>query len=123
MGVLVAVSTVAGFASVGGTLPAGALGTVRVSVGDVTIVEGNTGNRSALFPVTLSEPATSVVSVSYTLTGDTATGGKLNVAGTDFNNLMGATKTLTFKPGTSGMTPVEKFVAVTIKPDTVPERD
>jgi hypothetical protein len=120
---VVAVATVAGFVSARGTPSAGAAGTVRVSVGDVTIVEGNAGNRAALFPITLSEPATSAVSVSYTLAGDTATGGKLSATDTDFNNLNGVTKTLTFKPGISGKTPVEKFVAVTIKADTEVEGD
>lgn len=67
---------------------------VRVSVGDASIVEGDTGTNGApnkaRVRVTLDRPATETVTVRVTLAGGTAS------AGGDFKAV---TKTLTFKPG------------------------
>src|SRR5205085_2634207 len=46
-----------------------------VSVGDKAILEGDAGTRSVTFPVTLSEPSTTNVTVHYAVTGAGATGG------------------------------------------------
>jgi subtilisin family serine protease len=67
-----------------------------VSVGDGSIVEGHLGKpREARIAVTLSRPAAGTVNVSYQLSAGTAT------AGTDFDNLGGATKVVTFAAGTT----------------------
>ena len=63
---------------------------LRVSVGDVSIIEGNSGvTNQAKVNVTLNSPATANVTVVVTVSGVTASGG------TDFKNVK--TKTLTFK--------------------------
>lgn len=84
------------------TLPANA---PAVSIGDVTVAEGNT---SASFPVTLSAASTSAVTVTYTTYNGTA------VAGQDFTAVGPAT--LTFAPGQTS-----KTIAVPIKGDAVSE--
>ena len=72
------------------------------------------------FPVTLSRPATTAVTVQYTVTGETATGGTKAAAGVDFRIKNG---TLTFTPAASGQTVVEKAIGVTIAGDTTIEPD
>jgi hypothetical protein len=71
--------------------------TVRPSltVGDVTIVEGNTGTRAATFTVTLSAASTQPVTVAYATADGTAT------AGSDYRATSG---TLTFAPGQTSQT-------------------
>ena len=51
-----------------------------VSVGDVTIAEGNSGMASAVFAVTLSAASGQMVTVDWATTGDTATSGSDFVA-------------------------------------------
>ncbi len=90
-----------------------------ISIGDAAVVEGDGGNRSLTFAVTLSEPAAAVTAVSYTIEGD----GSPNSAspGSDFK---AKTSTVTFKPAAStGKTPTTKFVTATIYPDVAIEGD
>jgi chitinase len=92
-----------------------------ISVGDVSVTEGDGGTRALLFPVTLSRASTSVVSVAYSVSGVTATGGTRPGSGVDFKVSSGI---LTFTPGSnSGETPVEKFVAVPVYSDLSLEPD
>ncbi len=85
-----------------------------ISVGDQSVFEGNTGTRIMQFPITLSDPSPTAVSVTYRLVDGTATGGAAKAPGVDYNNLGGASTTVTFTPGTSGFTPVEKIVSVAV---------
>jgi probable HAF family extracellular repeat protein len=62
----------------------------RLGIGDVTIVEGNSGIKYAVFTVTLSAPSTVGVSVNY------ATGNRTATAGADYVATSG---TLYFAPG------------------------
>lgn len=78
---------------------------LRIGVGDITFREGDEGVVKASLVVTLSEPATSVV----TATAATVASG--SVAGVDFTPL---TKTLTFLPGQQ-----RKVVTVTLYPDRI----
>lgn len=48
---------------------------VEVAINDVTIREGDEGNRKVAFTISLSRPAVGVVSVSYRSANGTATGG------------------------------------------------
>jgi hypothetical protein len=83
-----------------------------VSVGDITVVESGAGAQKLSFPVTLSEPVNTSVSVSYVVRGITAT------AGADFKAASGS---VVFAPTSSGMTPVEELVGVTVSGDTLTE--
>jgi hypothetical protein len=94
--------------------PARAATTASVSIGDVSIVEGGAKNRTAYLPVTLNVPATTTVTVDYHVIGGTAT------RGVDDNVLGGR---LTFSPLPSGLTPVTRYVAVSVRPDIVAEGD
>jgi hypothetical protein len=91
-----------------------------VSVGDAAILEGDNGTRTMHFVVTLSQPATTTVTVHYALASGTATGGSIHNPGVDFKTGSG---TLTFTPGTTGLTAVAKTVSVTIYGDTQIEAD
>ena len=92
--------------------PAGAATTPTVDVGDATTWEGDSGAvRSLSFPVTLSDPVTSTVTVTYHLMTGTAS------APGDFYDFNGATKTMTFAAGGAQI----KFVTVKVYPDTVDE--
>jgi hypothetical protein len=101
-------------------IPASCTG-LCVSVGDRSMLEGDSGNHAMTFPVTLSRPATTIVTVDYAVTGVTATGGTRPGAGVDFMLKRG---TLTFKPnGRTGLTPITAKVSVTIYGDTTTEPD
>jgi hypothetical protein len=91
-----------------------------VSVGDVSMVEGGSGTRSLMFPVTLSQAATTQVSVHYSVAGVDATGGSKAGSGVDFKTASG---TLSFTPGGTGETALEKFVTVPVYGDTAIEGD
>jgi hypothetical protein len=78
-----------------------------LSIGDVSMTEGNSGAGNATFTVTLSAASTQTVSVSYATADGTAT------AGVDYGTAAG---TLTFAPGT-----VTQTVLVPILGDTVNE--
>jgi probable HAF family extracellular repeat protein len=87
----------------------------RVSVGDASIVEGDTAKsakatNNAKVWLNLSEPATGTTSVTVTVVAGTA------AAGSDFKVVK--TKTVVFKPGNW-----QKAVAVPIFPDSSPEGD
>ena len=75
-----------------------------LSIGDVAIVEPESGTRTATFVVTLSPASAGTVTVDYQTASDTAT------AGSDYETASGP---LTFAPGTS-----TQPVAVTINADS-----
>lgn len=96
----------------------GAPGTNRFSVGDAAIVEGDSGSQRRLrIPVTISNPATSAISVDYLVDAGTAANPD------DFEAQVGKVKTLTFKPSGTGVMPTTKFVTVKVNPDTDVEGD
>jgi hypothetical protein len=95
-----------------------------ISIGDKSVLEGDSGSRTITFPVTLSAPATTTVSVQYVIAGVTATGAKTRGPGVDFNNKGGIPGTVTFTPNaTSGRTVISKTISVTVYGDTTPEPD
>src|SRR5262249_45063747 len=81
----------------------------QMSVGDVSIAEGNSGTQSLAFPVTLAAASPYTVTVSYATADGTAN------AGTDY---VAANGSLTFAPGETS-----KTVTVTINGDTAVEPD
>jgi hypothetical protein len=93
---------------------AAGLGTIQdddpspsLTISDASIVEGNNGNRSVTFSVSLSAPSGRSVSVSYATANGTAT------AGSDYNSKSGA---LTFSAGTTVQT-----ISVTVRGDRTVE--
>ena len=107
------VSIAAGLVTVPGS-PATAAAVARVDVGDASTVEGDSGSyRFISFPVTLSDPVTSTVTVSYHLMNGTA------AAPGDFNDMLGVTKTVTFLAGKGQ----HKYINVKVNPDTAVEGD
>ena len=77
-----------------------------VGIGDASGWQGQTGDRTIRFPVTVSEPATSTIVVHYRIYSGSFTG--VETRG-------GSVRTLTIKPSTkTGFTPVTKFIAVKI---------
>jgi subtilisin-like proprotein convertase family protein len=81
---------------------------LTLSIGNVSIVEGNSGASDAVFTVYLSNPSTQVVRVQYNTADGTAT-----VAGNDYATVQG---TLTFNPGQTQQT-----IAVPVIGDTFAE--
>ena len=111
-----------------GSSPANALDpgpcptTACVSVGSATVVEGDTGQRTLTFPVTLSRPATTTVSMKYRLQNLSATGGATTAAGVDYIDKGGALQTLSFVPSAAtGLTAVTKLISVKVSGDTAVE--
>lgn len=83
----------------------------RVSIGDASKIEGNSGTSTMLFPITLSQPAVGTESVTlFTLGGETAS------EGSDFNPRFGVV--VSFNAGQTS-----RNVAITIKGDTEFEDD
>jgi len=80
-----------------------------LSVGDMSLVEGNTGTKEALVTVSLSKAATETVTVSYATANGTA------LAGADYTAKSG---TLTFVPGE-----ITKTIAIPVLGDTVAENN
>ena len=80
-----------------------------IAAGGASVVEGNTGTSSLVFPVSLSAKSTSAVTVAYRVDGITAT------AGQDFT---ASTGTVTFAPGETS-----KTVTIAVTGDKVPESD
>nr|WP_242081595.1 putative Ig domain-containing protein [Xanthomonas indica] len=80
-----------------------------LSVGDVSVTEGNSGTTTATFPVSLSAASGQTVTVNYATADGSAN------AGSDYVARSG---TLTFSPGTT-----VQNVAVTINGDTTVEPD
>jgi hypothetical protein len=93
---------------------------VLVSIGDVSSPEGDIDPRTMSFPVTLSRPMDSTVSMHYAVTGISATAAVKPEPGIDLRLVSG---TVTFAPGTSGITPVVKRIGVTIRGDVAVEPD
>ena len=89
----------------------------QIAVGDAATAEGTSTARSLIFAVTLDQPATTNVSVQYRIVAGTAT------AGLDVDTARGATRTLLFRTGASGHTPVMRRVVVKILPDVIVEPD
>ncbi|MBI1900168.1 MAG: S8 family serine peptidase, partial [Planctomycetia bacterium] len=79
----------------------------RISINDVSVLEGNSGTVDAVFTVTLSAASSDFVTVDYATANGTAT------AGSDYEAAVG---TVTFVPGETSQT-----VAVTVNGDTTPE--
>ncbi|MCZ8049276.1 MAG: FG-GAP-like repeat-containing protein, partial [Microcystis sp. LE19-41.2A] len=69
---------------------------ISLTINDVTVTEGNSGTTNAVFTVSLSSAASTVVSVDYATANGTAT------AGTDYTAI--PTTTLTFNPGETSKT-------------------
>lgn len=82
--------------------------TSTLTVGDVSIVEGNSGTSVATFTVTLSPVSSQTVTVNYATSNGTAT--------TSNNDYTAASGTLTFTPGSSSRT-----ISVTVRGDTTVE--
>ena len=80
---------------------------IKISVGDVEVVEGNSGITAANLPVTLSQPSTDTVTVSYATVDGSATAGSDHVA---------AAGTVTFLPGETS-----KTIALSVNGDTTVE--
>jgi len=69
---------------------------ISLTINDVTVTEGNSGTTNAVFTVSLSSAASTVVSVDYATANGTAT------AGTDYTAI--PPTTLTFNPGETSKT-------------------
>jgi hypothetical protein len=69
---------------------------ISLTINDVTVTEGNSGTTNAVFTISLSSAASTVVSVNYATANGTAT------AGTDYTAI--PTTTLTFNPGETSKT-------------------
>jgi hypothetical protein len=80
-----------------------------LSIGDVTVIEGDSGTQTGAVVVTLSEPTTKNVTVNYT----TANGSAL--VGSDYNKVSGK---LTFAPGETS-----KSILVSVRGDMLSEFD
>ncbi len=89
---------------------ASAVGLPTFSVGDGSLVEGDSGFRQVKIPITLSAAVGVTTTINYTVSAGTAT------AGTDFLPL--TNKKLTFKPGI-----VKKTIAVKVYGDAADEGD
>jgi ELWxxDGT repeat protein len=80
----------------------------RISIGDATVTEGNTGTRAITFTVTLSAAYDQPVSVAY------ATGNGTATAASDYQAVNSGT--LTFSPGQT-----TKTITILVYGDRVPE--
>ncbi len=92
-----------------GAFESGGAAQPELSVGDVTLAEGNAGTTTATFTVALSAASTQTVTVSYATADGTAT------AGSDYAAVSGS---LSFAPGTT-----TKTVAVSVNGETAAEGD
>lgn len=70
-------------------------GPPSITIGDVAVVEGNSGTTTAVFPLTLSGPSGATVTVNWSTSDVTAT------AGSDYQSASG---TVSFPPGTTTAT-------------------
>jgi hypothetical protein len=96
-------------------------GTACITVGDKAMLETDALTHGLLVPVTLSQPANTIVTVNYSVVAGSATGATKAGPGVDFIIRSG---TLTWKPGTvSGITPISKTIAVPVLGDTTLEGD
>jgi lysophospholipase L1-like esterase len=81
----------------GGPLPSCTV--ACISVGDASLLEGDSGQRVVPFVVTLSQAVGSTVTVQYRIVAGSAFGASKVGAGVDFNNKAGKVGTLTFLAG------------------------
>src|SRR5215467_3012092 len=103
-------ATIADPEGIGAILDDDTVAAPTVSIGDVTVTEGNAGTTSAVFTVSLSTPASQIVTVGFAAADDTAT-----AAGHDYTPTAG---TLTFAPGTT-----TQQLTVPVVGDTIFEHD
>ncbi|OLE54494.1 MAG: hypothetical protein AUG51_07860 [Acidobacteria bacterium 13_1_20CM_3_53_8] len=82
-------------------------GQPSLSIGNATVIEGNSGSTNAAFTVTLSAASTQAVTVDYVTSDGTAT------APSDYDAQSG---TLVFTPGQT-----TKTINIAVKGDTLPE--
>jgi len=88
--------------------------TTTVNVGDAGITEGERGTRSLTFPVTLSQPSSTKVTVGYRIAAS-GKGSGFAKPRVDFSPAMG---TVTFTPSSkTGMTPTQMVVTAKISSD------
>jgi Calx-beta domain len=106
---LIAATALALVAFVVGPTPMAQAATPTVSIGDVSVVEGQSTRRYVKFTVTLSEPAGSTITVPYS-TADTSASN-----GPDYKAKSG---TLTYSAGQT-----TKYFAVLVWPDSMIEGD
>jgi hypothetical protein len=85
------------------------LGTPSISIGDASVIEGNTGTTTMSFPVTLSTASAQPVSVTYATADGTAN------APSDYAAASGS---LTFNPGETS-----KTISVAVVADLAIEQD
>jgi hypothetical protein len=78
-----------------------------ISINNVTVGEGNSGTRSAVFTIALSRPTLATITAQYATTNGLAT------AGSDYDSVSGS---VVFAPGE-----VAKTVTVQVRGDTTPE--
>jgi hypothetical protein len=83
--------------------------TITVSIGDVNIVEGNDGTRTAYMPVFLSSPATVSTKVGFVI--DCSAAALLDEASVKMSG------TITFAIGSRA-----KYLPLSVLPDTTPEQ-
>jgi glucose/arabinose dehydrogenase len=96
-------------ANLGGTISKiVSLASPTVSIGDEVTLEGDGRTRTMTFPVTLSRPSSTTVTVQYATASGTATGGIKPGATTDYKNRAG---TITFTAN-NGKTPITKVISV-----------
>jgi glucose/arabinose dehydrogenase len=91
----------------------------QVSVGDEVMLEGDGRTRTMTFPVTLSRPSTTTVTVQYTTTSGSATGGTKPGGTSDYRTKSG---TITFKAN-NNKTPIAKVISVPVYGDLNGEGD
>jgi len=91
-----------------------------ISVGDASVVEGDSGTRTISFPVTLSRASSVPLTVGYTLQGDTASLAAKPGGGVDGKI---GTGTLKFTPSGKGETGTIAYVDATIYADVATELD
>jgi hypothetical protein len=81
----------------------------KITINDVSVLEGDIGTTAAIFTVTLSNPSIRTVTVNVTIANGTA------IAGSDYTAVP---TTLTFTPGQTS-----KTLTVPVNGDTVDEND
>jgi hypothetical protein len=92
-----------------------------VSVGNVSVVETNSGKRLVQVPVTLSASSSQTVAMKYTLLNGTAKGGTGPFPNVDFQNA-GGTVRFTVPAGHS-QTALTSYITVPVYGDTTVETD
>jgi hypothetical protein len=100
--------------AVGPNNECGTPGTNRLSVGDASVVEGDSGvPRKLRIPVTISNPSATEITVDFVIDEGSAT------APDDFDANVGVVRTLKFKPNMA----TTKTISVSVLPDAAIEGD